>query len=70
MTPSIGDRGWRALVLPLALMTGVVACSSSPDEPGAIGADDQHQLNAAAAMLDSNSVDVNALGDHESSAHD
>ena len=65
---AIGRRS--ALAMSLALTVGVVACSSAPDDPGAIGADDQNQLNAAAAMLDANSVDANALGDHESSAHD
>ncbi|WP_174293457.1 hypothetical protein [Sphingomonas bacterium] len=57
-------------MLPLALLGGISACSSTPDDPGTIGADDQRQLNAAAAMLDSNSVDANAIGDHESSPHD
>ena len=64
-----GRRGVKAALLPLALLA-VVACSSTRRMAGAIGADDQHQLNAAAAMLDSNSVDANALGDHESSPHD
>ena len=57
-------------LLPLALAAGLAACSSPADEGAVIGADDQRQLNAAAAMLDSNSVEANALVDHESSPHD
>lgn len=58
------------LTLLLAVAGGVAACSPAHDDAGAIGADDQRQLNADAAMLDSNSVDANALDDHESSPHD
>ena len=68
--PRLAAAVVRALALPLVLLGGIVACSPTPDDTGAIGADDQHQLNAAAAMLDSNSVDANALSDHESSPHD
>ena len=62
--------GSAALAMSLMIMGGVVACSSRHDDPGAIGADDQRQLNAAAEMLDSNAVDANVLDDHESSPHD
>ena len=62
--------GFRALLMPLVLAGGIVACSPARDDTGVIGTDDQHQLNVAAAMLDSNNVDANALGDHESSPHD
>ena len=44
--------------LPLLLLA---ACSSQPDDPGAVTADEARQLNEAAAMLDANSVDANAL---------
>lgn len=51
-------------------MTGVLlllaACSSQPDQPGAVTADEARQLNDAAAMLDANSVDLNATTDNES----
>ncbi len=60
----------KVLLLPLALLDGTAACSRAADDPGGIAADDQHQLNAAAEMLDANSVDANALSDHESSPHD
>ena len=63
-------RAVKTLLLSLALLGGLVACSSAPDDPAGLGTDDQRQLNAAAAMLDANSVDANALDDHESSPHD
>jgi hypothetical protein len=34
----------------------LAACSTEPDAPGAITADEEQQLNDAAAMLDANSV--------------
>ena len=40
-------------LLPLLLLA---ACSSQPDQPGGITADDQRQLNEAAEMLDANSM--------------
>ncbi len=45
-----------AVLIPLLL----AACSPSA-EPGAVTADEAHQLNEAAAMLDANSVDLNAV---------
>ena len=40
----------------------LAACSGrTSDEPGAVTADEAAQLNDAAAMLDANSVDANAL---------
>ena len=45
------------LLLPLLLL----ACSHQPDPPAGLSADDQAQLNDAAAMLDANSVDLNAV---------
>jgi hypothetical protein len=47
----------RAL-LPLLLLA---ACSSQLDDPGAVTADENRRLDEAAAMLDANSVDLNAL---------
>ncbi len=41
----------------------LVACSAEPDAPGAIPADEERRLNEAAAMLDANSVDADALAD-------
>ena len=63
-------RPLMALLITLVVAGGIVACSPAHDDAGTISADDQRQLNAAAAMLDSNSVDANALDDHESSPHD
>ena len=48
--------GLTAVLLPILL----AACSPA-DEPGAVTADEAHQLNEAAAMLDANSVDLNAV---------
>ncbi|WP_235527859.1 hypothetical protein [Sphingomonas sp. Leaf38] len=49
--------GWGAAVL---LPVALAACSPA-SEPGAVTADEAHQLNEAAAMLDANSVDLNAV---------
>ena len=38
-----------------------LADCSSASEPAAVTADEAHQLNEAAAMLDANSVDLNAF---------
>ncbi|MEG3173563.1 hypothetical protein U1708_15210 [Sphingomonas sp. ZB1N12] len=38
-----------------------LAGCSPATEPGAVTADEAHQLNEAAAMLDANSVDLNAV---------
>lgn len=45
----------------LAALLLVAACSRGGEQPGTVSADDQRQLNEAAAMLDANSVDANAL---------
>ena len=58
--PRGDDRRSRllaAVVLPLALL----ACSrGGGDDPGTVSADEAAQLNDAAAMLDANSIDLNA----------
>ncbi len=46
-----------------AVVLLLAACSSQPDAPGAVTADEARQLNDAAAMLDANSVDANALAE-------
>jgi len=46
-----------AALLPALL----AACAPSGDQPGAVTADEAAQLNEAAAMLDANSVDSNAV---------
>ncbi|RKE53131.1 hypothetical protein C8J41_101121 [Sphingomonas sp. PP-CC-3G-468] len=51
-----GVLGWAAVLFPALL----AACSPA-SEPGAVTADEAHQLNEAAAMLDANSVDLNAV---------
>ncbi len=47
------SRGAR-VALPFLLL--VPACSGAPAPPGAITADEERQLNEAAAMLEANSV--------------
>jgi hypothetical protein len=48
-----------AALLPLALLG---ACGESePADPGGISAGEAQELNDAAAMLDANAVDANAL---------
>ncbi len=44
----------------LFAVSALAACSPA-SEPGAVTADEAHQLNEAAAMLDANSVDLNAV---------
>ena len=51
----------RAL-LPLLLLAG---CSGQPDAPGEVTADEARELNDAAAMLDANSVDPQAVANEE-----
>lgn len=46
----------RAFLLGLAAGCALAACSSKPDQPGAVTADEARQLNEAAAMLDANSM--------------
>ena len=41
--------------------TFALAACSPASEPGAVTADEAHQLNEAAAMLDANSVDLNTV---------
>ena len=41
--------------------TFALAACSPASEPGAVTADEAHQLNEVAAMLDANSVDLNAV---------
>lgn len=58
-----GKRRRRALPLTVAAAAALLlaACSAQPDSPGDVTADEARQLNDAAAMLDANSVDANAL---------
>jgi hypothetical protein len=39
----------------------LAACGRDPDPPGVLSAEDEQQLNEAAAMLDANAVDVDAV---------
>lgn len=48
-----------------ASLLSLAACSSEPDAPGAITADEQQQLNDAAAMLDANSVSAAAINESD-----
>jgi hypothetical protein len=49
----------RALVLGTGAL--LAACSPAADPPGTMTADDRHQLNEAAAMLDADSISLNAV---------
>ena len=58
----------RAIAPALAGVLLLAACSSGRDAPGAVTADEDRQLNDAAAMLDANRVDVNAVDANESTS--
>lgn len=64
MRPRSG--GARAALLPITLLaSGIVAgCSSEPAPPGAVTADEERQLNEAAAMLDTNSISLRDVQDN------
>ena len=51
-----------AILLPLLLLA---ACSGEEPQPAGLTADDQAELNDAAAMLDANAVDLNAVTANE-----
>ncbi|MGP7796464.1 hypothetical protein [Sphingomonas sp. CLY1604] len=56
------QRVIAALGLPLMLLATLPACSPGrSDDPGAVSADEAAQLNDAAAMLDANSIDLDAV---------
>ena len=62
--PARRDTGsrWHDGVVVGALFAACALAACSPaSEPGAVTADEAHQLNEAAAMLDANSVDLNAV---------
>lgn len=52
---------WYGLGIATVLLPVALAACSPASEPGAVTADEAHQLNEAAAMLDANSVDLNAV---------
>lgn len=54
------DRGAQ-LALPFLLL--LAACSAEPTAPDAPSADEEQQLNDAAAMLDANSVSLDNVND-------
>ena len=45
----------------LAAILLLAACGSNDDAPGSVSASEAQQLNDAAAMLDANSVNANAV---------
>lgn len=49
------------VALALIAAAPLAACSASPDDPGAVSADEARQLNESAEMLDANSVNLNAV---------
>ncbi len=54
-------RWYDGLGLAAVLFPALLAACSPASDPGAVTADEAHQLNEAAAMLDANSVDLNAV---------
>ena len=56
----LAGRGARC-ALPLVLL--LAACSGEPTAPGAPTADEEQQLNEAAAMLEANSVTLDNMDD-------
>jgi hypothetical protein len=50
----------------VAAALAVAACGRDPDPPGALSADDERQLNEAAAMLDANAVEPETVADNGS----
>lgn len=54
----LAGRGARS-ALPLVLL--LAACSGEPTAPGAPTADEERQLNEAAAMLEANSVTLDNI---------
>jgi acetyl-CoA acetyltransferase len=59
-----GDRrGWGpSIALAAAILAvSLAACSPAREDPGAVTADEAAQLNDAAAMLDADSIDLNAV---------
>ena len=54
-------RWHDGLGLAAVLFPALLAACSPASEPGAVTADEAHQLNEAAAMLDANSVELNAV---------
>ncbi len=63
----VGERDGKGRVRSLTSRAAMgallflAACSAQPDSPGATSADEARQLNDAAAMLDANSVDADAI---------
>ena len=52
----------------LLVLSALSACSPTSEPPGAVTRDEARQLNDAAAMLDANSVDLNAMDDATASS--
>ena len=56
----------RALLLPLLVPLALgTACAKEDPQPAGLTADDQAELNDAAAMLDANAVDLNEVTQNE-----
>lgn len=64
MSRAITSRVIAIALFPLLL----AACSGSSDDPRAVTPDEAAQLNDAAAMLDANSIDLNAIDSDEDAA--
>lgn len=57
----------RMTILPIVLLM-TTACGDADQVPGGVSADEAAALNDAAAMLDANSVSVNAIDAQEDEA--
>ncbi len=58
--PRLRHGGGMTRFLLTAALLSLAACSSS-DQPTGLSAEENRQLNEAAAMLDANAVDLNAM---------
>ena len=64
-----GDGRRPHLLAAAALaLASLAACSRGGDDPGAVSADEAAQLNDAAAMLDANSIDLDAVTSNDTDA--
>jgi hypothetical protein len=66
--PYVTGGARTALLLLAPVVVALCGCSAEPDRPGAVSAEEERQLNAAAEMLDANSLSAAAAdedGNHQ-----